>query len=404
MEHLFDVTIVGAGIVGMATAMKLTATFPGLSVAVLEKEDRPAAHQTGHNSGVIHSGIYYRPGSLKARMCVAGAGELVRFCQENDVPYELCGKVVIATCPKEIPRLHELYRRGKANGVADLQLLDPARVKEIEPHISCLEGMSVPGTGIVDFRQVVRAYADVFQAAGGKLFLNHRLLKIVPGFRTIRLETTQRSIETHVLINCAGLYADHVARLAGAEPPCRIVPFRGEYYQVKAERGYLVKNLIYPVPDPRFPFLGVHFTRMIDGKVEAGPNAVLAWAREGYSGKDISPVELMETLRYEGFWRLALRYWKPGLQEMVRSSLKSRFACALQRLIPEIRSEDLVPGGAGVRAQALGPNGALLDDFSILFGDRMVHVLNAPSPAATSSLAIAEHIIKTASPLLPARL
>lgn len=393
VNRTYDVLVIGAGILGLATAMKLVSQSPAMRVAVLEKEDRIAAHQTGHNSGVIHSGIYYRPGSLKARMCLAGAQQLIEFCREQQVPHELCGKLVIATQPHEIPKLHELHRRGIANGVPGLQLVPPHAVRSFEPRAQALLGMHVPATGIVDFRQVAQAYASVFQARGGDLLLRRRV-------RTIHGEAGQIAVQTdggrfygRSLLNCAGLHADHVARLAGIDSPCRIVPFRGEYYRIRPERDHLVKHLIYPVPDPRFPFLGVHFTRMMDGRVEAGPNAVLAWAREGYAWTTVDWPELLETFSYRGFWHLTQRYWQRGWQEMVRSLSKSRFTQALQRLIPEITAEDLHAGGAGVRAQALGRDGSLLDDFLILRKERMLHVLNAPSPAATSSLAIADYII-----------
>jgi L-2-hydroxyglutarate oxidase LhgO len=278
-----------------------------------------------------------------------------------------------------------------------MKLMDPEQVRALEPYTQCIQGLHVPTTGIVDFQQVARAYARVFEAEGGQLLTNHRVTGIRSKSGHIELETSQNSLTTRLLINCGGLYADHLARMAGMTPPCRIVPFRGEYYRIKPQRSFMVKGLIYPVPDPRFPFLGVHFTRMIDGKVEAGPNAVLAWAREGYEKSTICLPELLETLRYRGFWRLALRYWQPAFHEVARSYSKSRFTRALQQLIPDIRSEDLLPGGAGVRAQALGKDGALLDDFVIMKGERMVHVLNAPSPAATSALAIARHIASAAS-------
>lgn len=400
MDKTFDMIVIGAGILGMATAMKLVSAHPRLRVAVVEKESGPALHQTGHNSGVIHSGIYYRPGSLKAKMCVSGSRQLVRFCREHGVPHDVCGKLVVASTPEEIPALRELLRRGMANGVEGLKLLDPSGARDYEPHVRCIEALHVPTTGIVDFGRVTKTYGDVLQAGGGELFYNCKVTAIHTGSGMVRLETTGGSFSAKGVINCGGLYSDRIARMAGVDPPCRIVPFRGEYYTIKPERRHLVKTLIYPVPDPRFPFLGVHFTRMIDGRVEAGPNAVLAWAREGYTRGRIVPCELGETLSYPGFWRLAKRCWKPGLDEMVRSFSKRRFAGALQRLVPEIRSDDLSPGGAGVRAQALAGDGSLLDDFAIVGDERTVHVLNAPSPAATSSLAIAEYILRAAAPLL----
>ncbi len=400
MSCSYDVVIIGAGIVGLATAMKLQLRHPEMKIVVIEKEDEPGCHQTGHNSGVIHSGIYYKPGSLKALLCVSGSAQLVRFCQEQEVPHEVCGKVVVATRPAEIPRLQELYRRGTANGVPGLQMLTPRQVATHEPHVHCVSGMLVPTTGIVDFKRVADAYVSVFQGAGGTVISGQRAEKIWRKTAGIRVETNHDSLFARTLINCAGLYSDHVARMAGMIPPCRIVPFRGEYYQIRPEKSHLVKNLIYPVPDPRFPFLGVHFTRMINGNVEAGPNAVLALAREGYRKSSICLPELMEVLGYGGFWRMASRYWRPGLQEMIRSHSKDRFVKALQELIPEITRDDLAPGGAGVRAQALGEDGRLLDDFVVLHSEHMVHVLNAPSPAATSSLAIADHIVGIVAPKL----
>lgn len=397
MDDSFDITVIGGGIVGLAVAMTLAHSHPRKKLALLEKEDQLACHQTGHNSGVIHSGIYYRPGSFKASACVSGAKQLIRFCEEHGVPFEICGKVVVAVEPEEVPRLHELYRRGTANGVPGLRLIGPEEMRETEPHVTCLQGLHVPTTGIIDFRQVAQAYATEFQNKGGSIFVSHKVLSVEMGNDGIRLHTNKKTISSRSVINCGGLYADRLAELAGARPPCRIIPFRGEYYQINPQRSHLVRNLIYPVPDPRFPFLGVHFTRMIDGKTEAGPNAVLAWAREGYRKNDFVWSELSEVLKFPGFRRLAFRYWKPGLEEMIRSYSKSRFVQALQRLIPEIEREDLLPGGAGVRAQALGEDGALLDDFTILRQDRMVHVLNAPSPAATSSLSIASHILAKSS-------
>ncbi len=397
MNTSFDVAITGAGIIGLATAMTLLEEFPGLRVAVLEKETMIASHQTGHNSGVIHSGLYYRPGSLKSRLCISGRDELDRFCREHNVEHDICGKVVIATREDELPALAELYRRGSENGVIGLQMLTPEEVKEFEPYAQCIRGMLVPGAGIVDFRKVAEAYADVFCKKGGELFLGAKVKKVKDlDAKTLRIETGRGVFKSRVLINCAGLYSDRVAKSSGLCPPCRIVPFRGEYYRIKPGRAFLVKNLIYPVPDPRFPFLGVHFTRMIDGRIEAGPNAVLAFGREGYGRTQIAPLELLETLSYAGFWRLVSRYWKTGMGEMMRLFSKSLFARALQDLLPSISKDDLEPGGAGVRAQALGHDGKLLDDFVIQQTEKMIHVLNAPSPAATSSLAIAKHIVTSA--------
>jgi (S)-2-hydroxyglutarate dehydrogenase len=402
MTASFDVAIIGAGIVGLATAMKLStsATLPALRIAVLDKEPQPACHQTSHNSGVIHSGLYYRPGSLKAHTCLSGAEQLLRFCEQQGIRFERCGKVVVATDPEEIPRLQELQRRGQANGVPGLRLLGAAQLREIEPYAHGLQALHVPTTGIVDFAEVTRAYARVFQQRGGTLLLRHRVVGLQPAPPGVRVETSQGELETRVVINCAGLYADRLARLAGLRPNCQIVPFRGEYYRIKSERRHLVRNLIYPVPDPRLPFLGVHFTRLLDGTVEAGPNAILAWAREGYRKTTVCWPELAETLRFRGFRRMARRYWRAGVHEMLRSYSKNRFAHALQRLVPALRGEDLEAGGAGVRAQALDEHGRLLDDFVILKSQSMVHVLNAPSPAATSALAIADQILRSAGPLL----
>jgi (S)-2-hydroxyglutarate dehydrogenase len=395
----FDVAIVGAGIIGLATGMKLVEAHPGISAVVLEKEDRIAAHQTGHNSGVIHSGIYYGSKSLKARLCVSGARELVAFCREHGVAHEICGKVIVATRAEELAALDELYRRGTENEVPGLRMLDRDEVREIEPHVRCIRGLLVPGTGIVDFTEVAKAYADVFYAAGGKIKLGRKVFRVKVESGGVRIWTTGGEVFARSLINCAGLYSDQVASMGGFVPPCRIVPFRGEYYRIKPERGYLVKNLVYPVPDPGFPFLGVHFTRMIDGKVEAGPNAVLAFAREGYNRSKIDPGELIGILCYGGFRRLVSRYWKHGMAEMARSLSKKLFAKSLRELIPEVSEQDLAPGGAGVRAQAVSPEGRLLDDFVILRDERMVHVLNAPSPAATSSAAIGAHILESSTAL-----
>jgi L-2-hydroxyglutarate oxidase LhgO len=401
MNSPFDVAIIGAGIIGLATGMRLLEEFPGLRAAILEKENMIAAHQTGHNSGVIHSGLYYRPGSFKARLCISGRDELIRFCPAHNVKHEICGKVVIATSDEQLPALAELFRRGCENGVAGLQMLSPVEVREFEPYAKCIRGMLVPGAGVVDFRQVAKAYAEVFGKKGGELFLGAKVKKVKDlDSKTLRIETGRGEFQSRVVINCAGLYSDRVARSSGMRPSCRIVPFRGEYYRIKPKSGYLVRNLIYPVPDPGFPFLGVHFTRTIDGRVEAGPNAVLAFAREGYSRTRFSPLELWETLSYDGFWRLASKHWRTGMGEMMRSFSKSLFTRALQKLVPAVSRDDLEPGGAGVRAQALGHDGKLLDDFVIQQTDKVIHLLNAPSPAATSSLAIASHIVGMAGRIL----
>lgn len=396
----FDMAIVGGGIIGLATGMRLVEAYPGIRAVVIEKEDRIAAHQTGHNSGVIHSGLYYRPNSLKARLCVSGSRELVSFCREHVVSHEICGKIVAATSEDQLAALDELYRRGNENQVPGLRMLDPAEVREFEPHVRCIRGLLAPGTGIVDYTDVAKAYAKVFEGAGGKIWLGRKVVRIITESGGLRIETTRGKIFSRSLINCAGLYSDRVARIAGFTPPCAIIPFRGEYYRIKPERGYLVNNLIYPVPDPAFPFLGVHLTRTIDGKIEAGPNAVLAFAREGYSRARVDPAELIEIVCYPGFRRMVSRYWKKGVAEMVRSFSKKLFAKGLRELIPEVCEEDLIPGGAGVRAQAVGPDGRLLDDFVVQRDERMVHVLNAPSPAATSSAAIAAHIVENAAGIL----
>jgi L-2-hydroxyglutarate oxidase LhgO len=403
MDRSYDIIIAGAGIVGLATGMKLLEKFPGLKAAILDKEKTIAAHQTGHNSGVIHTGIYYRPGSLKARLCTSGRDELIRFCLEHDVKHEICGKVVIATGEDQLPALADLFRRGSENGVDGLRMLKPEEVNEFEPYVRCIRGLLVPGSGIVDFSEVAKAYAGTFENGGGKLCLGVRVKKVKEiDSRTVDVETDTGQFTSRVFINCAGLYSDRIARLSGMVSPCLIVPFRGEYYRLKPERGYLVRNLVYPAPDPQFPFLGVHFTRMIDGRVEAGPNAVLAFAREGYSRIRISPLELFETLSYDGFWRLVARYWKTGTGEMMRSFSKSLFTSALRKLIPAISMDDLETGGTGVRAQALSRDGKLLDDFVIQRTENVIHVLNAPSPAATSSLAIAGQIAKMAENMLSA--
>jgi L-2-hydroxyglutarate oxidase len=392
----FDVAIVGGGIVGLATALTLTERFRP-SLVVLEAEDRVAAHQTGHNSGVIHSGLYYKPGSLKAKNCVEGREAMVRFCQEHGIAHERCGKVVVATRPDELPALDELERRGRANGLRGLQRLSPEQIREYEPHVAGIVGLHVPETGIVDYVQVARKYAEIVGAAGGEIRLGSRVLACRRQSDGLVLETASGAVACRHLINCGGLQADRVARLCGVEPGLQIVPFRGEYYELVPERQHLIRNLVYPVPDPRFPFLGVHFTRLIHGGVEAGPNAVLAFKREGYRKRDVSVRDLLGMATFRGFWRMVWKYWKTGMGEMYRSFSKRAFRKALQRLLPDLRREDLRRAGSGVRAQALEPSGALVDDFRIVEAERMVHVLNAPSPAATASLSIGRTIAEMAA-------
>ena len=396
MANSFDITIIGGGIVGLATALELTKRYPQRKLAILEKEDRLAAHQTGHNSGVIHSGIYYKPGSLKAQTCVAGAKAIIAFCQQHAIPYEICGKVVVATSPAELPRLEELHRRGTANGVEGMEMIGPERLREIEPHATGVRALHVPTTGIIDFPRVAQTYARLIQEKGGDLRLRHELRGIVRTDGGLILETSQESIHSKFMINCGGLHCDRIARLAGAQPDLQIVPFRGEYYTIAPQRRTLVKNLIYPVPDPAFPFLGVHFTRTIDGLVEAGPNAVLAFAREGYKKSDFDARDLRETLTFSGFRKMARTYWRTGLGEMFRSFSKQAFLAALRRLLPELTLGDLQPGGSGVRAQAISSQGALIDDFMISVTGSALHVLNAPSPGATASLAIGTMIVDKA--------
>lgn len=385
-----DVAVVGGGLVGLGTAMALAAA--GRSVAVLEAEERVAAHQSGHNSGVIHSGLYYRPGSLKARLCVEGARALYRFCEEEGVAHERCGKLVVAVRPEEVRRLGELEARGRENGLAGLRRLGPNELREVEPHAAGVAALQVPAAGIVDFPGVAAAYARRVGAAGGRVLLRARVLAVRKDGPGLVVETEAGAVACGSLVNCGGLQSDRVARLCGAEPDVRIVPFRGEYYQLVPERRGLVRALIYPVPDPRFPFLGVHLTRTVDGRVEAGPNAVLAWKREGYRWSDVSARDAAETLAWPGFWRLAGRHWKTAAMEVWRSALKPAFVRDLRRLVPALKLADVVRDGSGVRAQALDRRGRLVDDFHIVRTERAVHVLNAPSPAATASIRIGEEI------------
>lgn len=390
-----DVAIIGGGIVGMATAMSLVKRYR-VSLIVLEQESTLAAHQTGNNSGVIHSGLYYKPGSLKAKNCLVGREAMYRFCQEHGIAHDRCGKLVVAVEESELPRLDELERRGNANGLKGVCRLRAEELRDYEPHVAGIAGLLVPETGIVDYKQVTEAYGRIVTEAGGTVQTESR----VAGFRRVGgdfvLTTAKGDVTCRHLINCGGLQCDRVARLCGVNPGLQVVPFRGEYYELVPERWSLVKNLIYPVPDPRFPFLGVHFTRMVHGGVEAGPNAVLAMRREGYRRASFSIRDSLQMFTYRGFWRMAWKYWRTGMSELHRSFSKKAFHHALQRLIPELRIEDIHPHGAGVRAQALDPSGALVDDFRFVEAERMIHVLNAPSPAATASISIGEAIANLA--------
>jgi L-2-hydroxyglutarate oxidase len=391
-----DVAVVGGGIVGVASALELSVRSR-VTVAVLEKEDRLAAHQTGRNSGVIHSGLYYRPGSLKATLCAEGRSRLLDFCRSHGVGAETCGKVVVATREEHLPRLTELAARGRENGLAGLRLLGKDELHDLEPHAAGLAGLHVPETGIVDYARVTEAMARELERRGGILALGARLLSVASDGDRWRLVTTAGEASCRFLVGCAGLESDRVARLSGVDPGVRIVPFRGEYYELREDRRSLVRNLIYPVPDPRFPFLGVHFTRRITGGVEAGPNAVLAFRREGYTKTSFSLRDTAATLLWPGFWTLAGTYLATGLGEFWRSWNKRAFVAALRELVPEIEASDLVAGGSGVRAQALGPDGRLVDDFHVVEAPRQIHVLNAPSPAATASLAIGRVVAERAA-------
>lgn len=391
-NNSFEIVIVGGGIVGLSTAWALLRKYPGCSFALLEKEKSLASHQTGRNSGVIHSGIYYKPGTLKARLCVEGGREMVEFCRENGVAHEITGKVVVATRESEIPQLEELHRRGTANGVPGLELIGPGRLKEIEPHASGIMALRVPGSGIVDYGSVCQKLAGQIQKMGGELKTQTEFLKAKRRGGRWKIETSQEELSAKFLVNCGGLQSDRVTWRSGFKPPSRIIPFRGEYYRLIPEAEPLVKSLIYPVPNPLFPFLGVHFTQMVRGGVEAGPNAVLAFKREGYHKLSFNLWDSLETLAYPGFWKLAFRYGGEGLKEIYRSVFKSAFVKALQRLVPEIQSRHLLTGNAGVRAQALDFSGALVDDFKFVEAEGVLHVLNAPSPAATASLPIGREI------------
>jgi L-2-hydroxyglutarate oxidase len=387
-----DIAIIGAGIVGLATALVLTERHPRARLVMLDKEPRIASHQTGHNSGVIHSGAYYRPGSLKARLCVEGAKLMKQFCDAHGIRWEGCGKLIVATSEAELPRLDAIQERGAANGLQGLRRLSGAEVVEHEPHCRAMSALLVPETGIVDYVQVAERMAGIIRDRGGEIMTGARVRAIRRRGESLVLESERGAVEVRHLVNCAGLYSDRVAEMMGIRPEVRIIPFRGEYYMLRPERRSLVRNLIYPVPDPEFPFLGVHFTRTIHGDVEAGPNAVLAFAREGYRLSTVRPHELLGTLGYPGFWNMARRYWRMGGYELYRSASKAEFVRSLQKLIPDIAAGDIERGGAGVRAQAVGADGALVDDFKISVTAGAVHVVNAPSPAATASIAIGRHV------------
>lgn len=391
MSRLYDFAIVGGGIVGLSTALALTRRNPRASILLLEKEADWAQHQTGHNSGVIHSGIYYRPASLKARFCRAGNRSMIEFCREHDIAHEICGKVIVATSEWERPLLENLYRRGLQNQLR-INRVGPEELREIEPHVRGLAAIRVFDAGIVDYKAVCRTIVHLLQNAGCDLRLSHLVRAIAHKSDHVQLETPGASFVARHLVNCAGLHSDRIAASSRADPELKIVPFRGEYFELKADKRDLVRHLIYPVPNPQFPFLGVHFTRMISGQVEAGPNALLALAREGYCKTDFNLHDLREVMAFRGFWTLCRRYWKEGLRELWRSISKQAFLRSLQKLIPEIRSEDLVPAPSGIRAQALKSDGTLVEDFHIVGDRRCLHVCNAPSPAATASLEIGDHI------------
>jgi len=396
-QHKFDILVIGAGIVGLSSAMEATRRFPQLRLAVLEKETEPARHQSGHNSGVIHSGIYYKPGSLKARLCVEGAAAMVEFCRRHEIAHEICGKVIVATTEAELPRLEELRRRGTANGLQGVRDLGPEQLRELEPHSAGIRALHVPSTGITDYPAVCRKYAEIIITNGAQLFTGTEVTGIIRRGRELVVETTRGEFAADYIINCAGLHSDRIVRMAGQRPEVMIIPFRGEYYELAPGREGLVRGLIYPVPDPALPFLGVHFTRHVHGGVEAGPNAVLAFSREGYRHSDTDTGDVLTMLTFPGFWRMGMKQWRTGVDEFYRSLSKEAFTRALQKLLPEIRSEDLKTGGAGVRAQAVRRDGSLLDDFYFVQGENMLHVCNVPSPAATASLPIGRAVVDMAA-------
>jgi L-2-hydroxyglutarate oxidase len=392
----YDIIIIGGGIVGLATAYQILNENPQTTIAIIEKENDIGKHQTGHNSGVIHSGIYYKLGSLRAKNCLEGYTALLHFCDENEIDYDLCGKVIVATRKEELPVLENLLKRGQANNMQGLRLIDQVELKEKEPYCSGIKAIWVPQAGIISYPKVANKYKLIIEQKGAELFFNQKVTGINNINGVTEVITENKSYKAKLIINCAGLYSDKVAKMTRAELDLQILPFRGEYYKIKEEKKYLVKNLIYPVPDPSFPWLGVHFTRMIDGGIEAGPNAVLALKREGYKKTDFDFKEFMEVLTFKGFRKMAVKYWNVGLAEQYRSLSKAAFTKALQRLLPELTQDDLEPGGAGVRALACGVNGQLLDDFVIYDDGYVINVCNAPSPAATSSLAIGKTVANIA--------
>ncbi|MFF2288850.1 L-2-hydroxyglutarate oxidase [Peribacillus butanolivorans] len=389
---MYDFAIVGGGIVGLSTGMALYKRFPNARVVVIEKESVVADHQTGHNSGVIHSGIYYKPGSFKARFARQGSKSMTEFCQTHGIEHDICGKVIVATKQDELPILNDLYTRGLQNELA-IKKISVDELKEIEPHVNGLGAIRVPQAGIVNYRQVSEKIADIIKEYGGEIRLNTKVEKINEESDSVTIETNNGTLKARMVINCAGLHSDRIAAAAGYKTDMKIVPFRGEYFKLIPEKRYLVNHLIYPVPNPKFPFLGVHFTRMISGEVDAGPNAVLSFKREGYKKTDFNAKDLTEVLSYKGFWKLASKFMKEGMDEYVRSFSKKQFTKSLQELIPEIQEDDLIPAPAGVRAQALQDDGNMVDDFHIIMGKRTVHVCNAPSPAATASIEIGKEVV-----------
>ncbi|MGB5236271.1 MAG: L-2-hydroxyglutarate oxidase [Flavobacteriaceae bacterium] len=388
----YDVAIIGGGIVGLSVAYNLSIERPDMRIVIIEKESEVAFHQTGRNSGVIHSGIYYQPGSAKAVNCKKGYNLLLEFCRRERIEHDICGKLIVATSPEEEPKLMDIYSRGQENGLKGLRLLDPAEFRNIEPHVEGIKAIFVPQAGIVNYKEVSLALKKILVDRQIEFRFSNEVKKIKESDNQLEIQTNQSRLSCSYLVNCAGLYSDKIARLHGIEHKAQIIPFRGEYYLLKEEKRNLVNNLVYPVPDPAFPFLGVHFTRRIGGEVDAGPNAVLAYKREGYRKQDVNAVEFLETIFFPGFLKVAYKYWKVGLYEMYRSYSKKAFVKALQKLVPEIGEEDLIPGTSGVRAQLCDEKGNLIDDFMILHKKRAVHVLNAPSPAATSSLQIGKSI------------